>query len=331
MRRVLAPVVRKLPGGDAAVSRGRRIIAAAAERIHPPRPPFGPPAKVAALSVAPADEAFITGNGFAARCRHVLNFDVLKENEGVENDWWFCKSDYLEYFFRHHAPAEPFVLFTHNSARPIGERFRRELDRDRIVAWFAQNPVIEHPKLRALPLGLANPFWPHGDQSAFRRVLADPPPKSKLFDVSFTIGTNPVVRSHCVEQTGLEPEARKPFEEYLRGVASAHFCISPEGMGVDCLRTWEALYLRTIPIVTRSIVAEQHSDMPIVVLDDWDDFGGIDFSPALYTELWGDWDPAELRLDRYMERVEATITRLRGRGSASSATGSRPAGTPALP
>ena len=321
MRRVFGSVVHRLPGGRAAVSRGRRLIAAVSQRVHPPRPPFGPPAKVVALSVAPTDETFITGNGIAARCRYVLNFDVLTVNEHVENDWWFCKTDYLEYFFRRHAPSSPFVLFTHNSARPVGERFRRELDRDRVVAWFAQNPVIEHPKLHALPLGLANTFWPHGDQSIFGRVLADPPAKSKLFDVSFTIGTNPVVRSYCVEQTGLEPEPRKPFEDYLRGVASAYFCISPEGMGVDCLRTWEALYLRTIPIVTRSIVVEHHSDMPILVLDDWADFGRIDFSPALYAERWGDWDPAQLRLDRYMERVEATITRLRGRGSASTATG----------
>jgi hypothetical protein len=311
MRRFLAAVLRRLPGGSTTLARGRRFVDAATKRVHPPRPPYGPPAKVAALSAVPPDEAFITGNGIAARCRYVLNFDVLTVNEHVQNDWWFCKSDYLEYFFRHHAPSEPFVLFTHNSARPIDERFRRELDRDRIVAWFAQNPVIEHPKLRALPLGLANPFWPHGDQSAFRRVAVEPPPKSRLFDVSFTVGTNPIVRSYCIEQTGMQPEPRKPYQEYVRALASAFFCVSPEGMGVDCLRTWESLYVRTVPIVTRSIVASHHRDMPILVLDDWADFRRIDFSPALYKELWGDWDPAELQLDQYVARIEAAITSLR--------------------
>jgi hypothetical protein len=210
-------------------------------------------------------------------------------------------------------PSERFVLFTHNSALPVGEHFRRRLDRDRLVAWFAQNPVIDHPKLRALPLGLANPFWPHGDQEIFTRVAADPPPKSQLFDVSFTVGTNTLVRSYCIEQTGLQPSPRRSYEDYLRGVASSYFCISPDGRGVDCLRTWESLYLRTIPVVTESLVAAHHRDMPILVLDDWSDFGRIDFSPALYHEVWGDWDPAALRLDRYMERVEATITSLRRR------------------
>ncbi len=286
----------------------RRAAAAVAERLHPPRPPFGPLEQVAALSATPADDSFITGNGIAARCRYVLNFDAFIVNEDVDNDWWFCKTDYLDYFFRALAPSEPFVLFTHNSARAIGRRFRRQLNRDRLVAWFAQNPVIEHPKLRALPLGLANPFWPHGDQRVFKQIAADPPAKSKLFDVTFAVRTNPAVRSYCIEQTGLQPAPRRPYDEYLRGVASAYFCVSPEGMGVDCLRTWEALYLRTVPVVTKSIVAAHHSDMPILVLDDWADFGKIDFSPELYRELWGDWDPAELRLDRYMERVASRIT-----------------------
>lgn len=312
MRRHVGAMLRRVPGGKEALALRRRLQAAAVTWIHPPRPPYGSPAKVAALSATPLDEAFITGNGFAARCRHVLNFDALTVNEHVQNDWWFCKTDYLEYFFRHLAPSEPFVLFTHNSARGVGDRFGRELDRDRLVAWFAQNPLVEHPKLHALPLGLANPYWPHGDQSAFRRAAAASPPKSRLFDVSFTVGTNLRVRSYCVEQTGMQPEPRKPYDDYVRALASSYFCISPEGMGVDCLRTWEALYVRTIPVVTKSIVAAQHSDMPILVLDDWDDFGGVDFSPALYEELWGTWDPVELRLDRYMRRVEATITRLRG-------------------
>ena len=78
-------------------------------------------------------------------------------------------------------------------------------------------------------------------------------------------------------------------------------------------RTWEALSVRTVPVVTRSLVTEHHPDLPLVVLDSWADFGSIDFSAELYAETWSDWDCAELRLDRYLARVETTVKRLRSR------------------
>lgn len=295
--------------GGARVLSGRCRILGRASRLRCARPPFGSPERVAALSLAPVSEEFITGNGFASRCRYVLNFDILRVNEAVENNWWFCKADYLEYFFARHAPREPYVLFTHNSDRSIDGRFRRHLDTSQLVAWFAQNPVLEHPKLHALPIGIANPVWPHGDQDSFRRVRETRPEKTALFDVSFDTQTRPSERLRCLVQTGLVKSPRVAFPDFLRRLAAAYFCLSPRGNGVDSHRTWEALYLGTIPVVTRSVLTEQHRDIPMVALDDWADFRSIEFTPELYERTWDGWDPDEIRLDRYIERVEATIAR----------------------
>jgi hypothetical protein len=236
-----------------------------------------------------------------------LNYDLLRVNEEVRNNWWFCKSDFLEYFFAELAPSERFALFSHNSDRPIGTEFRRDLRRRRLVAWFAQNPDFDHPKLYALPIGIANPTWPHGDQAALKKVQASRPPKSELFDVSFSISTSPRERSYCVQQTGLEPGSQRPYPEYLERLAAAYFCVSPRGNGIDGHRTWEALYLRTVPVVTRSVVTDHHSDLPMIVLDDWSQFRSIDFSPELYERTMGDWSPDALRLDRYLERVDRAL------------------------
>ena len=271
------------------------------------RPPWGEPDRVRAFSQAPADESFITGNGIAARCRYVLNYDDLVVNERGQEDWWFCKADYLDFFFAEYAPTAPFVLFTHNSDRPIDRQYRRELGKAWLRYWFAQNPVFRHPKLRALPIGIANPVWEHGDQSALKHVQHSRPGKSVLFDVSFNPDTNREQRERCLSATGLELAPRLPYEAYLERLASSYFCISPNGNGIDCVRTWEALYVGTIPVVTRSLITEQHSDLPMVVIDDWSEFARIDFSPSLYTRLWGDWKPDEIRLDRYFERIEQTI------------------------
>jgi hypothetical protein len=307
MRARVADTLRRLPGGSDVLRVRREMRAAIRGRRDRDRPPYGSPEKVADFSRAPASERFITGNGIAARCRYVINYDDVTVNENVRNDWWFCKADYLEYFFAEHAPRDPFVLFSHNSDRAIGKRFRRELRRRALVAWFAQNPLLEHPKLHALPIGIANPRWPHGDQAELARVQDAQLPKSALFDASFDAGTNPVERQYCLQQTRLELAPRVPFPQYLERLASAFFCISPNGNGIDCVRTWEALYLRTIPIVTRSRITDDHHDLPLIVLDDWSQFGSLDFSPKLYERTIGAWSADALRLDRYLERVERII------------------------
>jgi hypothetical protein len=266
------------------------------------------PEHVAALSVTAEDHPFITGNRLAARCRYVINFDDLIVNEGVDNDWWFCRSEFVEYFFAKHEPAEPYVLFSHNSDRPIDASLRRFFRRRRLRGWFAANAAAHHPKLHAFPRGLADARWRHGDGAALRRVQAEQLEKTILFDASYDISTYRSEREYCRDQTGIEPGPRRDYEPYLRGLASSYFCIAPRGNGIDTHRLWEALYLRTVPIVTRSVVCEQHPDLPIVALDDWSEFRREDFTPELYDRLIDDWDPAVLELDRYLgERVKRLL------------------------
>lgn len=262
---------------------------------------------VEALSVVAHDHPFITGNGIAARCRFVINYDDLTVNDEADNDWWFCRTDFVEYFFANHEPKHDYVLFSHNSDRPVDERLRRFLRRRRLRAWFTANAAVRDPKLRALPLGIANPRWSHGDGAKLRRVQAENLPKERLFEASYDISTYPPAREYCREETGIEPVARVDFDKYLRSVAGSYFCIAPRGNGIDTHRVWEALYLRTVPVVTRSVVSEQHADLPLVVLDDWADFAGIDFSPDLYSRTWGEWDPAELELDHYFARIRRAL------------------------
>ena len=59
------------------------------------------------------------------------------------------------------------------------------------------------------------------------------------------------------------------MEKFYFDIASHKFVISPRGNGVDCHRTWEALYLRTIPIVKKSIHMNEFSELPILFVNDW--------------------------------------------------------------
>jgi len=49
------------------------------------------------------------------------------------------------------------------------------------------------------------------------------------------------------------------------------FVVSPPGGGLDCFRTWETLLLGGYPIVVRSGLDEMYHNLPVLILDNWDD------------------------------------------------------------
>ena len=49
------------------------------------------------------------------------------------------------------------------------------------------------------------------------------------------------------------------------------FWLSPRGNGIDCHRTWEALYLDIIPVVWNSTLNSLFIDLPVIILNEWSD------------------------------------------------------------
>ena len=232
------------------------------------------------------ENAFITGNGFAAHCRYVLNYDVFRVNDEVENNWWFCNPEFLEYFFRHLAPHDAYVLFTHNSNddRPIGAGFEKRLRQPVLVAWFATNVALHHPKLFSLPLGIANPI--KVDPAVLQRVQEQAPPKTQLFEASFDVGTN--VRERKALLRVERPERASSRRRSARSSSSSSSWPRPTsasrrtGTGSTATGRGRRSISGRVPIVTRSALTEQRPELPLIVLDDWSDFRSIEFSPELY-------------------------------------------------
>jgi hypothetical protein len=174
-----------------------------------------------------------------------------------------------------------FVLVTHNSDDPVGDEYLPVLADPRIIHWFAQNCLVRHPKLTPLPIGVANAHWPHGDLQALLRVANAPRrPQEERVYVNFEVRTNPAVRGPLRARLEASPLAwlapSRPFGAYLVDMAGCRWVLSPPGNGVDCHRTWEALYLGATPIVARTPHgAPLHDGLPVVQLDD---LGAIDES-----------------------------------------------------
>lgn len=170
---------------------------------------------------------------------------------------------------------QPFVLISHNSANVINEAWRPLADHPKIKRWFAQNGYLAHPKMICLPLGIANAQWPHGDIAILADVMAQQRPKRRFLYANFQIATNSAARKPMhdfLSELGYATMATaKPYRPYLEEMAEHRYCVSPPGYGIDCHRTWEALYLGVVPIVA-AFAAEPFNDMRLLPFKDVDDF-----------------------------------------------------------
>src|SRR5271170_245325 len=138
------------------------------------------PLSTASSCAAPLHQSsypFISGDTFRSIADHII--DETNQPFCAHNvapyDIIFVKTDYIGYFFAtiHQNINNPYILITHNSdyspiyrkTRPFGHQvydLSGFLYDKKLVAWFAQNSDYAHPKLKPIPIGLANSYWPHG-------------------------------------------------------------------------------------------------------------------------------------------------------------------------
>jgi hypothetical protein len=174
-----------------------------------------------------------------------------------------------------------FVLVTVGVDWSTPGQYCRHLEDQRIIRWFGCNCDLatRHPKFEPIPLGFADSHWPHGDQTAMMRVhrrmlpMHDKPLKAHA---SFHLNPSHPDRYRVWRKLRrnpnvvFEPRRIPPELLWIHHVSYA-FEISPRGNGLDCHRTWEALLLRTIPIVRSSTLDPLYEGLPVVIISDWEE------------------------------------------------------------
>lgn len=223
---------------------------------------------------------YISGDSFRAIADHIFDetdqsLDPKKINY---KDTIFVNADILSHFFANIHPhiQNKYFLITHNSDAGVPGIFEAYLNDEKIILWFGQNPTImNHPKFIPLPIGLANNHWPYGKTQVFDLVLHHPfnDPKQYLMGINFHTTTNPSLR-----KTVYNYFSQKSFctliyatshQTYLELIQQSKFILSPEGDGLDCYRTWEALLMGSIPVVQTSMLDPIFSDLPVLIIDNW--------------------------------------------------------------
>lgn len=214
----------------------------------------------------------------------------------------FVKIDYVHHFFTQMRPNCPYILVTHNGDLAVNGEHNQYLEDPKLIKWYGQNIDIEHPKLFSIPIGIANEKWPHGDENIFFDVLRENRKKENLVYSNFDVRTNPVEREKCLSALKAQhlPITEKvPFKTYLQDLASSYFVISPNGNGIDCHKTWESLYLKSIPVVTRSINSNFYQNLPILIIESWEKFDASFLSVDLYKRIWKDFKIDNLKVGNY--------------------------------
>lgn len=228
----------------------------------------------------------------------------LKSNENIV----YVYGHDLELFFKEAFPEinKPIKLISHNTDYPVDSKFIQYLDDDKLTHWYAQNAVLDHPKLTPAPIGIANKQWSHGNLDNLLSVINANHGKENIVYKNFDIGTNINVRRVIDQITNTNKifmDRNWPQTEYLTRLSKSMFVISPPGNGIDCHRIWEALYVRTVPIVERSSAFRNFTNLPIMFIDRWEDIT-IDFLktqiPLYYNKSY---DLKQLKLQYWKELI----------------------------
>jgi len=282
----------------------------------------------------PSSYPFVSGDGFRALAR--LRFDSIKDVEAATRDAAFTvntgdiifvTSSIVADFFEgvHPIISNPYILITHNGDTNIGKDLLRFID-DKIIRWFAQNVLAEHPKLTPIPIGLENlHHYQNGIISFFRAAqkrLEKLRPtnggsarKARIF-YNFKVRTNPKERQPAFDYLDRNRSAETVEDKlspwlYLKKLSSYMFVASPPGNGADCHRTWEALYVGTVPIVKRSVGMDYFKGLglPMLVIDEWEDLDAFDEEKlrAAYEETMNGARAQALSIDYWADRIRKVL------------------------
>lgn len=248
----------------------------------------------------------------------------------------FVDSTAVDDFLRHHAPkfTHPFVLVSGDSDASMPEsidvaKVASDLvRRGRILHWYAMNcqiSILPH-FYTCIPNGISQ--WNHqreAMQLAFEQGYGllgglqqrpgQPKRESPMALMGFNVQTNPDERQPLWE-LGCGADAHSNLTglvecfyhgvgnlekqvEFYKFISEIKFVFSPHGAGLDCYRTYEALYLGSYPIVKTSSLDVLYDNLPVLIVQEWSDINRellettyerfrqsqFDYTP-LYREYW---------------------------------------------
>lgn len=192
----------------------------------------------------------------------------------------FCKTDFIIQLFDFIKDSKySYNIITHHSDYSIDEYLFNKRPKC-IKKWYAINPTFNHPDLIAIPLGLKTHAGcyhePHYMTEWFAYNITRLRSNDKKHNVYCNwnitnLERNKVTESLKSNNINITHDSNIPLNEYIERMSQHKFVISPPGNGIDCHRTWEALYVGSIPIVIKNDIYKDWCDLPILQVNSYND------------------------------------------------------------
>lgn len=192
---------------------------------------------------------------------------------------------------------------------------------DKLKMMFSQNVGVDDERIVCLPIGLERSRWfrnldKHGKILDMMRLQ---PQRDKLIFLNINPHTNLFSRPPLIEAmkdnvwcTIDNRPNGADYNEYLHKMKEHKFVFSPEGNGLDCHRTWEALYMGAYPVMERNVFAETFAkELPILIVDKWEDVTE-EFLNEQYEIINNtEWNWDMMKLSYWKDFISNTINNLR--------------------
>lgn len=169
-----------------------------------------------------------------------------------------------------------YSVIAHNGDHKLSQNVIETLN-DLGVQLFATNVISKIPGVHTIPIGIENLHHRrNGSIHYYNPINISSLSYEKELDLlaSFSVATNAEVRGPLeneLKQAGYTNK-NMSISEYRSKLEKSAFVISPPGNGVDCHRTWEAFYHKTVPVVEKQHWYFENHRLPILVVDKFKDF-----------------------------------------------------------
>lgn len=193
-----------------------------------------------------------------------------------------------------------------------------------VQAAFVSNNSLDDERVTNVPVGIRRKKVPYLDSVRLERS----PARDRGLYANFTVyradwfnRDKPHIRYTLAKRfadkdwvtSDLADRARTSSEtlcRYYREITRHQFVLSPEGLGADCYRHWECLYLGAIPVIRKSTAMMTFSELPILFTEDYSEI-----EPSYLEMQWREFrerrfDLRRLRKSYYRQCFLEAISRL---------------------
>ena len=167
-----------------------------------------------------------------------------------------------------------------------------------IKGWFLANSMAPQNRIRGIPLGVGKDAtddilntkqYAHEDKTNWMYVNWQNYTLERKYLKSFFAQNNFDWATYVEEPM--------EFKEYLDNLSRHTYAMCPPGNGVDCYRILECIYVGTIPVVLNSPTMQHLKDLPMLIIDEIDEFN-IENLKAQYEAISSKMN------DQYMEKAK---------------------------